>query len=56
MNYKIEHHFVTGVKGSHYKIGQIVDESVFIASHIKDLIKNGSISLIEEKKTTKKEE
>ena len=56
MNYKIEHHEVTGVKGSRYKMGQIVDESVFIQSHIKDLIKNGSISLIEEKKTTKKEE
>jgi hypothetical protein len=54
-SYKIEAHSVTGIKGTRYESGQIVDESDLIQDHISDLVKNGSISLIEEKKNKKEE-
>lgn len=40
-SYKIEAHSVTGIKGTRYESGQIVDESDLIQDHISDLVKNG---------------
>jgi len=48
--YKIEHQIVTGIKGACYKMGEIVDESVFLAESIEKLLEIKAISLIKKEK------
>lgn len=48
--YKIEHQIVTGINGVCYKMGEIVEESVFEIGAIEKLLEIKAISLVKKAK------